>query len=350
MKRLLYVLMTISVATAIDSDPSPLNSMTSLTDAINDIGYTTDQEYTMHQEVHKQFFGRSTTNKSARKAIELFKSERPGNLSRINLDGYSSRTRILMMKELIESAKGKAISIPMQFHKKDFDLTLKPTPDQPGNGILSNIGKYKDDIHPVVSIYTEESQGIFSEKMASVRKTPKGHQPGTLDYHPVMKHRTYETLNLEMLNLLLDFEVARRLIDRPKNEYGVRFDSVPVGSAIVELLRLSQLDETDPGFVPLEYFFDGKNTTIASTIFRYGKYNPFEGSAGNPRYNNNPNHREQAVKNILRKSRKKATTKHVTKESIHQSNLEVFGGASESEGESYDKPIVTKKRSSSKKK
>ncbi len=179
----------------------------------------------------------------------------------------------------------------------------------------------------------------MQKKLAKARKIPNGHEAGELDYHPNIPNPELtedgKKVDLEMLNLLLDFEVARRLIGS-SNEYAKRFDSVPVASAIVGLLQLPQKDKADPTFVPLETFFDGKDTVIGKNTFRNGEFNAFEGSAGNPKYSNNPPHRELATKRIIRKLCGGSKTTLSTKEKIHQECLEYYGGASESEGSDYD--------------
>ena len=306
------------------------------------IGYSSDDEYANHQAVHERFFRRTTKNATARAAIDKFAAElsaNPLNLSRIDLDDLSSRTRIIMMRELIAAAKGASLSIPLSFHEKKFNLNLKPTSDQPGSGILTCIGSYSGDIFPVLTSYKEAYQSKYAKKLAEVRKVSNGHGVGGLDYHPaiVTPELTEDgkKVDLEMLNLLLDFEVARRLIGS-ENEYAKRFDSVPVGSAIVGLLQLSQKDKADPTFVPLETFFDGKDTVIGKNTFRNGEFNAFEGSAGDPRYGNNPAHRELATKKIIRKMRGGDQAALSTKEEIHQELLTYYGDGSESDGSDYD--------------
>lgn len=336
MKKLLLLLSTVSAISAADVD--------GLTTGMEDlaIGYSSDVEYDKHQKVHERFFRRTTKNTAARTAIDKFAAEfsaDPSKLSRISLDGLSSRTRIIMMRELIIAANGAKLSIPLSFHGTEFNLNLTPTPDQPGSGILTCIGSYKDDVFPVLTSYKEAYQAKYAKKLAKARKVSDGHGVGGLDYHPaiVTPELTEDgkRVDLEMLNLLLDFEVTRRLIGS-SNEYAKRFDSVPVGSAIVGLLQLPQKDKTDPTFVPLETFFDGKDETIASKIFRNGEFNAFEGSAGNPSYSNNPAHRELATKKIIRKHRGGSKAKLSTKETIHQEYLTYYGGASESDGSDYD--------------
>lgn len=383
MKKLLVLLSTVSVIAAAgrSETSSPLDNMGSLADALQE-GYSSDTEYARHQKVHERFFRRTTKNETAKAAITIFKGEvtSASNLSPIDLDGLSSRTRIIMFRQLIAAAleikkidisntdgKTTVLSIPLKFHGKEFALDLFPTSDQPGNGILTCIGSYEKEVHPVIESYKEKAQAKFSKKLTKARTAQ--HTPGQQDYHPAIPNPNLEEdgkkVNLEALNLLLDFEVARRLIGsqteenaahvvvkgatamtspikQAKNEYAVRFDSVPVASSIVGLLKLPQQSKTDGTYeVPLESFFDGAIVEIAGKTFRNGKYNAFEGSAGNPQYFNNPPHRALATKKIIRKLRGGEQATPSTKEQIHQEYLTYFGGASESEGESYDTPVAS---------
>ena len=334
MKRLLFLLSTVSSISAAD-----VEGLTAEMGAMA-ISYSSAVEYASHQSVHEQFFRRTTTNTTARVAIEKFKQElkkKKSTFSRISLDGLSSRTRIMLMRELIIAAKGATLSIPLSFHGAEFKLDLKPTPDQPGSGILTSIGSYKGDVFPVLTSYNETYQAKCARKLAKARRVSDEHIAGHLDYHPAIPNPVLteggKSIDLEMLNLLLDFEVARRLIGA-ENKFAKRFDSVPVGSAIVGLLQLPQKDGST--YVSFESFFDGKDTKIAGKTFRNAKYNPFEGSAGNPQYSDNPAHRELATKKIIRKLGGGSKAKPSSKEKIHQEYLTYYGGASESDGSDYD--------------
>ncbi|MDP3936301.1 MAG: hypothetical protein Q8Q56_04880 [Alphaproteobacteria bacterium] len=351
MKKLLLLLSTVSAISAADVD-----GLTSEMGAMA-IGYSSDVEYANHQKVHERFFRRATKNTTARAAIDKFAAELSASseLSRISLDGLSSRTRIMMLRELIMAAKGTRPSIPLSFHGTEFNLDLAPTPDQPGNGILRCIGSYAGDIFPVIESFKEKSQAKFARKLAKARKVAATHAAGHLDYHPAIPDPELteggKKVDLEMLNLLLDFEVARRLIgteDEEKAAYAVAkkgataiespikiktpyanmMDSVPVASSIVGLLQLSQESKPDGTFeTPLEKFFHAPNAGRGG--FNYGDLNAFEGAALD-------GSRKEATKKIIRKLRGGDEAKRSTKEVVHQEYLTYYGGASESEESDYD--------------
>jgi hypothetical protein len=380
MKRLCVLFGIINIIAATDSH-SPLDTMQELGSALEEVDYDydSDTEYAKHQYVHERFFRRMTQNPSVRKVIDTFKAEvaKKGQLTPINLDGMSSRTRIILIRELIAAANGQTLTIPFQLNNNQFNIKLEPTNDQPGAGIMSKIGTYRDEVYPVIFSYKEKVQSRFAKKLSTARRAPDDeHEEFELDYHPAILHPKLseggKDVDLEMLDILLDFEVARRLIgDRQeeanchavttntsnaltspikgsKTQYAVAFDSVPVGSALVGILKLSQLPIDDENFIPLESFFlANKKLKIKDWTFPYGDYNAFEGSA-------NHGHREKATKRIIRKLRGGDRAKPSTKEDIHREYLEIFGGASESEGESYDtpqeiSPVKVKKKKPTKK-
>lgn len=351
MKKLLLLLSTVSAISASDVDELA-NDVGDM-----DLGYSSSEEYARHQAVHERFFRRTTKNNEARGYVAEFAAEfaaDPSKLSRISLDGLSSRTRIVMMRELVMAANGARVSIPLSFHGTEFDLNLVPSPAQPGSGILTCIGKYKEDVFPVLASREEAEQAKYAQKLAKARKVSATHTAGQLEYHSAIPNPALveegKTLDLEKLNLLLDFEVARRLIGteaeekaayavtkkgatamespiKTKTKYANIMDSVPVASSIVGLLQLSQQLKPDGTFeTPLEKFFHAPNAGRGG--FNYGDFNAFEGAALD--YS-----RELATKKIIRKLRGGDQAKHSTKEKIHQEYLTYYGGASESEGSPY---------------
>ena len=218
----------------------------------------------------------------------------------------SSRTRVLLFREITASLRGVSTTVPFAFHGKEFEIAITPSLRQPGSGIVSSIGKYADVVN-VLDIYKNSYQAKIAEKLSDARKKPAAHEPYALDYHrkirkPILSldreegvAQDYkEKLDLEMLNILLDFEVARRLqgtTEKEKNSYYAKkteqknrlalfignieqshtalsptdngymmndreaLDSVPVASAVVGLLKLSQQDEANP----LQQFFHAPN-------------------------------------------------------------------------------------------
>ena len=355
-------------------------------------GYDSDIEYKKHQCTSERFFRRQTTNTKARELIRTFRKENEDKSSytRIDLDGLSSRTRILLIREITASLKGIKCDVPFVFHGKEFEINIDPTLRQPGYGIVSKIGTYVDVVK-VLDIYKISYQAKITQKLIKARKRPDGHNQGALDYHPKISKPILslereegvepgykEKLDLEMLNILLDFEVARRLqgnkAQEEQSDYaqsieqGGRFakftgnvdaaysavldsasassevknarcglarkiqylnddrsalDSVPVASAVVGLLKLSAQDEANP----LQQFFHAPNGD--SGEYSWGTYSAFEGAPSSGK-------RAQATKRIIRIMRRGETAKSSTKEVVHQEYLEYFGGVSESDGSDYD--------------
>ncbi len=236
MKKFLLLLSTVSIITASDLEIG-IDELNSNVEALSlkaaepikievskiDEEYSSDVEYANHQKVHERFFRRTTKNTTARAAVDKFKQElsATSNLSRISLDGLSSRTRIIMMRELIAAANGVRLSIPLEFQGKKFDLDLNPTKHQPGNGELKSIGSYSFEVFPVL-ISHQELQASVAKKLAEARKVSASHAAGQSAYHPAITDpnltKGNKSLDLEMLNILLDFEVARRLIGTQEEE------------------------------------------------------------------------------------------------------------------------------------
>jgi hypothetical protein len=346
-------------------------------------GYDSEEEYKRHQEVGERFFRRLTRHTEARTRIQAFKgqaaNEKP--FSPVVLDGLSSRTRILLMRELTTYATAHKIpSIPFQYQEKTFNIKLEPSLRQPGSGIMTGIGSYSD-IYAFLDACDEDQLKEIAEDLLSARKEKPYHQSSLDTYE---RKEIGDNLDLNLLNMLLDFEVARRFQGRaddekqslfskemedtpevyedeksdktspkkphsfflkyldkaqtfnvtaaraqyPQNEWKVNYmhsdrsllDQVPVASGIVGALRLATAEE-EP--VLLKQFFHGPHVSYE---YRYGELNPFEGRPDG-------GYREGAVKRIIKKSQ---SEQHRTHEEIHQDYLETFGGDSESEGESYE--------------
>ncbi len=102
-------------------------------------GYSSDIEYARHQEVNKRFFRRSSQKPAVRAAVQQFKTELQARntLTRISLDGLSSRTRVLLFRELTAAVKGEDQAIPFLLNEKEFNIKLNPTLRQPGDGVVS---------------------------------------------------------------------------------------------------------------------------------------------------------------------------------------------------------------------
>lgn len=372
--------------------------------AMEDSGYDSDLEYTSHQKVSEKFFCRLTKNPYSREAIEKFQKEishrrdfsQPIQTT-INLSGLSSRTRILLFRELTASAEAQFESIPFIFHEKTFTISLQPSLRQAGDGIVSGIGKHID-IYNCLHRFKPIEQGRYAARLLDARQK----------YHPRMENSFIEggkqRIDLELLNILLDFEVARRLqrsglqeksiqeegdfaaevldiyaemarkgdggcdqetfeslearftsslpyvnfsktiernhdtntgraehydeADQRKLSYmnsdKQQLDRVPVASAIIGAIKLSTKEE---GQFSFDKFFHAPSVDFPSG-YNWGEFSAFEGRPGGGR-------REAAVKRVIKELRGGTTAKNATLEEIHQEYLEVFGGGSESDGESY---------------
>ena len=225
-------------------------------------------------------------------------------------------------------------------------------------GVVLGIGKHSE-IYAVLDIYKTSYQKRIAKKLLKARKKTDDLYHNSI-FHPILSNEG-EIVDLERLNILLDFEVARRLQDSnivggPLNEAfhddiaqsktrntqraqnqgheswkrnymnsdRDMLDRVPVGSAIVGALKLSV--NADQNELSLQDFFHAPNTHSAG--YRSGTYSAFEGVPDG-------GHRSSATKKIIRKFRGDKKAKHSKREDIHQELLEVFGGDSESDGAPY---------------
>lgn len=376
--------------------------------------YDSVSEFRQHQYASNRFFRRLTRDPKLREIIEDFKQRVKDNhpLVPINLDGYSSRTRILLFRELTTHALAQPKSIPFVFHNKVFEIALQPSFRQPGDGIINTIGTH-ETVFNVLHIYTPEYQKVISKKLIDARRLIDAHRA----YHPEIPNpillREDQSIDLEMLNILLDFEVARRLQGTKQEEetsyfakeidYWIGYfdyiadiwrkdrtyagggaaqdekadrivkmqgpfadfiqnieksreanlkklppwvtsrkiefmegdnhlhDSVPVASAIVGALKLSRNENPRP----LEVFFHAPNTIYVPNTtdsFSHGEFNAFQGAPKEW-------HRGHATMRIVNELRGGENAQNSSREAIHKEYLEVFGGESESDGESYDKEL-----------
>ena len=333
--------------------------------------YNSVVEYQRHQYASNRFFRKVTRKPILREAIEVFKQQVIGDnpLTSINLDGFSSRTRVLLFRELTAHSLAQHRSIPFVFHGKEFRINLQQSLRQPGDGIIDTIGTH-GDIFGVLDIYTSEYQKLISEKLMSARHSKPLYHPA-IPYPSLSKEA--QSIDLEILNILLDFEVARRLqgtqgeeqevVQRlqgtPSEQHAFDFlqriiqnrianinkvaglptkkidymegdkllhDRVPVASAIVGLLSLSRQENP----IPLKTFFHAPETTYApdGSEFPHGDFNAFQGAPME-------GHRALATKRIIKELRGGENAQNSSREDIHQEYLDTFGGNSESDGENY---------------
>lgn len=402
MKKLFILLGTITLTVAADADVDALEAHVAR--------LSIDDLYKQHQTVHNLFFDRLTKNPTARDKINTFLTELAQNtpLTPIDLTGMSSRTRILLIRELTAALKGGKKEIPFKLHNTDFKISLDPSLRQPGDGIVNAIGRY-DEIVPVLK-NNENTDQSTSKALLDARKKQPGHTTYNLDYHPQIqvanpKHNN-TTVNLEILNLLFDFEVARRLqqatsstkyaeemndkarsvsvsrkawktfqnnltaghdqnktnakiaardealkgledfykskkldikkITEEKKDDAVqrkivlieedrlKFDLVPMGSAVVGMLHVSS--DSTAARIPLSKFLDAPHPDGGK--YTWGKYAPFSGSPKEDR-------RAKATREILKMFNTLSQPLDI-KIAIRSKYLDVFGGESESDGDGYD--------------
>lgn len=374
-----------------DNEDEPLNNLEDLGAALP-IVYNQSQEYQRHQAVSEKFFRRLSKNPEARNIITDFKNEitnpPEAGLTRIILDGFSSRTRILILREITAAVRGENTNIPFRLHNQDFSLNLIPSRRQPGNGILSRVvvddnnnavNGTHEQIYNILDIYKNSYQRRITRRLYNARQIPDNHVIFARDYHLNMQNQTRiraeaKTLNLEMLNLLLDFEVARRLQGTEDDENNSaffqevvdvnhaqhaahvdfvadiqastvvnnaadpnvyastdkeEFDRIPIASAIVGILKIPTGDEDTR--IPLQRFFYAPENDEYGT---WGRYCAFQGYARQA-LNANSGKRIRATERIIRLLRGGENAVHSTNQQIHEEYLDIFGGESESDGDDY---------------
>lgn len=226
-----------------------------------------DSLYSLHEEVNKSFFWKNkegklvprTSKKEKTTTIinsfeEIFKKmdkntkdiaqdphtlDDPFKLDPIKLDGLSSRARIYLISHLTDIAKGWKIDIPFSLNDIHFHLTLNASDDQPGQAELSSLGAYTQ----IVSFFANENSLAYAKKLIESRKQKEAATSSTI-YYPqnknlgsiVLKQKTGDRkkiLNLDLLNVLFDFEVARRLHTKD------RWKDLPLASALIGILELA---------------------------------------------------------------------------------------------------------------
>jgi hypothetical protein len=296
-------------------------------------GYNSEDEYKRHQKAHDRYFRRNSKNKTVRTIVEKFKKEyrSQNSLSVISLDDVSSRSRILLVRELttlmlekIEDQKYwirrkdglySRFLLKFKFGQLQFTVTNFHTPAQPGGFILNEIGKHIEIQKDLER--QKESSSRIAKSLKNSRKTKQ----------PIRLKEARDNQYRNTLNFLLDLEVARRLQkDEPEND----FDKVPVASGIANFLELSS-----EGQLRIDEFFQRTDTDSFRTFtFPYGPYNIFEGAVLDNQYTKN--RRKQAIKNIVRAQKEKSgNLKNSKCEEIHQHYREIFPGSETEESDSY---------------
>lgn len=86
-------------------------------------GYETDTEYKAHQVVSKNFFCRPSRKKQVFDMIEQFKAELANPTTPVDLNGLSSRTRIMLIRELTALTDStKKVNILFTLNNQDFSI------------------------------------------------------------------------------------------------------------------------------------------------------------------------------------------------------------------------------------
>lgn len=225
-----------------------------------DDGYSTDIEYAKHQAVSKRFFARLSIKPAVRNAVQKFKTELESKnpLTRITLDGLSSRSRVLLFRELTAAVKGEKQTIPFSFYGYKFSINLNPSLRQPSDGIVSKIGKHCE-IYTVLKAHKESQKEIAKKLLKARKKTKKG------TYHALIKNPVLsgesKGVDLDMLNVLLDFEVARRLQFTSDHDIAQRDDA---GEYLDYIGDQGKEGESS-----------GDQNDIAAAEIRYAMYNDF---------------------------------------------------------------------------
>ncbi len=312
--------------------------------------YDSDLELRRHKKAYTTFFNILSRNPRVHDLVDKFEEEITDGaetITSINIDGLSCRTRILLFKELIAFAKVKCIKIPFSINNKAFNIKLDPKLSQPGNGKVSTIEKYEDMVK-LFKIYSSEYQRKISKKLRDSRRKNKPIKKSILEADGIR-------VDLNMINILWDFEVARRfqkeVPELPENteqnnrikKFNKRIrkntrklqggtniinrirsqlDEIPIAPAIIAILKLSSRKKDQ---IRIESFLKAEEEdVIGKDPFPYGKLNVFEGAAIKER-------RMLGFKEIIRQLRSGSNESNHTCEQMRQDHIEYYGGSSESD-------------------
>lgn len=333
----LFVVINTPPLKAMEEKQTPLDTIgtiaSSLTETLyEESGYDSGDEYQQHKKAHNRFFRRNSKNPQVREIMENFKKQyQQGNKpAPIILDGLSSRSKILLVRELTslmlekineeaywKTEKGKLTSqFNLTFHLNDMRFVVRNSYSeaQPGDLYLVGFSKYEEIQKNIQQAPNPSS--VIAKTFINARKNKTTIIDTQKKSHPFYNN----------LNFLLDLEVARRLQDdNSQNDY----DHVPVGSAIANFLNMSanNVMAIDEFFKTTEVNKVYSPTKRKTFEFPYGPYNVFQGGA---------NHREQAVKNIIRKQKESSGILRKSKcDDVHKDYLNIFHGSDESSGECY---------------
>ena len=121
-----------------------------------------------------------------------------------------------------------------------FQLAAKPTPDQPGNGILSLLKWKKKKIHAAKS-YTQLCIAL-KDHYEKNTKSFASHIKKLFRNNEVVNEEDFPQVTFEAYMLWV-FEIARRLVSSVESppDRKKQLDNLPIGSAIARLVKLMEL-------------------------------------------------------------------------------------------------------------
>ena len=268
----------------------------------SDAVYDSEADCREHLSAQKHFFKRHSRSMRAQRLIRQFQREYTAYqaLTPINLEGLSSRGRIILFRTISEIVREKMgderyfeeeeyasvskVDIPFRFGKLSFALRYKPTfnqwnrSSQPGNFWSDALSKYKD-IHPTLARLPEKRKRRYAQDLYTNRTRKKA--SGNLE--------------IDRDTMLLELEIARRLSN------ATDIHPIPVASAISRWVEASATGEAD-----ISHLFDP-----------LGSLHPFSGWKTSDR--------KRAVKNILRSTQQRAATRS----EILSEFQDFYGGSSE---------------------
>jgi len=240
-----------------------------------------------YEELYKKqeaFFKKSSRGVEAVKQLTEFKaaldSKKP--LPTIQLDGISSRGRVVLLRSALETAHKAGVKDPKityKFGNATCRFKYKEKEDQPGNFEVEGLKAY-GKVYKDLFKLTQQQKQAFAEALLQNAKSkqPTGYQ------------------SIDEVTILLEAEIARRL---PEKE---DFYKVPVAFAISSWLEQAALADHAVD-ISLLFKVDGEDIRKSrwwKSKIAYGSYNPFQGTGD---LDTQTNRRKQAVGNILNKAK-----------------------------------------------
>ncbi|MBY0293579.1 MAG: hypothetical protein K2W92_09890 [Alphaproteobacteria bacterium] len=226
--------------------------------------YDNNEDYAIHQKVSNLFFRKPPKNPATIAVLEKFQEEyaRSSKVSRIELGGLSSRSRILLLYAISQKIFDKynaekasenlckedsffeksqqlgqplhsKHSISYSFGKADFSVWYTPSERDPGSLLISGL-TCNTLWRGLASVNTQVVADYFLR--ARLQQAPCG------------------LLDHDRATIFLDFEIARRLMGN---------EEIPIASAIINFLKLSKKYSE----YPLHCFFEEPTVEIEEVGF-----------------------------------------------------------------------------------